>query len=366
MLHWSRKLLAAATVGSVALMAPAASAAELIISTGLGKPHMWVAHHMNPFADAIEAATNKEITFTRFYAGELTTVGRELDGLTSGTIQVAAPLLAPYHEGRFPLSDVTQLPAYGTDSPKVTRAFQKLLDSDVDLGNGKTLYQYEIADKGIRVWALGATAPYSITTANKVLKEPADFSGVPLRAGSAIHTIVLEKLGSTPVTMPGPQIYEALSRNTIEGLVIAISDWPSYSIQPLLKHSIVDVSIGHWESYLAVSDAMWNGLTDEQKKVWDETARRIGLENAQKWEDNVTVVKDKSIKEDGGSFVSINDLSKEMQDHVAKAAADTWVAWIEKTEANGHPAKATAKLYAQLITAEGGKLPAGIAEYLGL
>ena len=198
-----------------------------------------------------------------------------------------------------------------------------------------------------------------------MLKEPADFKGVPLRAGSAIHTIVLEKLGSTPVTMPGPQIYEALSRSTIEGLVIAISDWPSYSIEPLLKHSIVDVSIGHWESYLAVSDAMWDGLTDDQKKIWDETARRIGLENAALWETNVGVVKEKSMK-DGGSFVSINDLSKAMQDHIAKAAVDTWVSWIEKTEANGHPAKATAKLYAQLIIAEGGKLPAGVAEYLGL
>lgn len=362
---WTRNLYAAGTMAALTFAAPA-SAADLIISTGLGQPHMWVAHHMNPFADAIEQASNGDIKFTRFYAGELTTVGRELDGLTSGTIQVAAPLLAPYHEGRFPLSDVTQLPTYGTTSPMVTRAFQNLLDSDVDLGNGKTYYQYEIEDKGIRVWALGATAPYSISTTGKVLKEPEDFRGTPLRAGSAIHTIVLEKLGSTPVTLPGPQIYEALSRSTIDGLVIAISDWPSYSIQPLLKHSIVDVSIGHWESYLAVSDDMWNGLTDEQKTMWDETARRIGLENAQKWEDNVDVVKDKSTAEDGGSFVSINDLSQAMQDHIGKAAADTWISWIEKTEANGHPARATAKLYAELITAEGGSLPEGIAEYLGL
>lgn len=361
---FSRNLLAAAIVA--ASFATTASAAELIISTGLGQPHMWVAHHMNPFADAIEKGSNGEITFTRFYAGELTSVGRELDGLTSGTIQVAAPLLAPYHEGQFPLSDVTQLPTYGTNSPMVTRAFQKLLDSDVALKDGKTFYQYEIADKGIRAWALGATAPYSISTVKKVLEEPADFQGVPLRAGSAIHTIVLEKLGATPVTLPGPQAYEALSRGTIEGIIIAISDWPSYSIQQLLRHSITDVSIGHWESYLAVSDAMWDGLTDEQKKLWDETARRIGAENAEMWETNVGVVKEKSIAEDGGSFVPVSELSKEMQDHIGKAGAETWIAWIEKTEANGHPAKATAKLYAELITAEGGKLPEGVAAYLGL
>ncbi|WP_205042076.1 TRAP transporter substrate-binding protein DctP [Rhodoligotrophos defluvii] len=366
MLARMRNLAFAAAAGLLAF-APLAHAADtLIISTGLGQPHLWVAQHMNPFADAIEKGSNGEITFTRFYSGELTSVGRELDGLTSGTIDVAAPLLAPYHEGRFPLSDVTQLPAYGTTSPMVTRAFQKLLDSDVKLSNGKTFYEYEIADKGIRVWALGATAPYSISTTSKVLKEPEDFKGVPLRAGAALHTIVVEKLGATPVTLPGPQAYEALSRGTIEGIIIAISDWPSYSIEQLLRHTITDVSIGHWESYLAISNEAWDGLTDEQKKLFDETARKIALQNAQVWEDNVEVVKKKSMEEYNGQFTPIGQLSPAMQQHVAKAAADTWKTWIEKTEAAGHPARDTAKLYAQFIIEEGGKLPEGVAEYLGL
>lgn len=363
MIAYARRLLAATAICGIALTG-AAGAAEFIISTGLGKPHLWVGAHMDPFADAIEQASNGEITFTRFYAGELSAVGRELDSLNSGTIQVAAPLLAPYHEGRFPLSDVTQLPTYGTDSPMVTRAFQKLLDSDVELKDGKTFYEYEITDKGIRAWALGATAPYSISTVKKVFKEPEDLRGVPLRAGSALHTIMLEKLGATPVTMPGSQAFEAASRGTIEGLVIAISDWPSYSLQQLLRHSIVDVSIGHWESYLAVSNEMWDQLTDEQKKLWDETARAIGAKNAEQWEARVGTVKDESISKDGGSFVSINDLSPAMKEHIDKAAAATWTTWIEKTEANGHPAKAAAKLYAEFIQAEGAKLPAGVAEYL--
>ncbi len=363
MLTSVRRLFAATAILGLALSSPA-SAADFIISTGLGKPHPWVGAHMDPFADAIEKGSDGDIKFTRFYAGELSAVGRELDSLQSGTIHVAAPLLAPYHEGRFPLSDVTQLPAYETDSPKVTRAFQKLLDSEVELKDGKTFYQYEIEDKGIRVWALGATAPYSISTVRKTFKEPADFKGVPLRAGSALHTIMLEKLGSTPVTLPGSQAFEAASRGTIEGIIIAISDWPSYSLQQLLRHSIVDVSIGHWESYLAINNDSWNQLSDEQKALFDKTAREIGASNAEEWEARVSTVRDESIAKDGGSFVSINDLSQAMRDHVDKAAADTWITWIERTEAAGHPAKATARLYADYIQAEGGKLPAGIAEYL--
>ena len=83
----------------------------MTISAGLSRTHFWVGGYMDPFADAIEATTG--VTFTRFYAGELVSVGGELDALQNGVISVAAPMLAPYHEGRFPLSDVTQLPTYG-------------------------------------------------------------------------------------------------------------------------------------------------------------------------------------------------------------------------------------------------------------
>lgn len=334
------------------------------LSTGLGQPHMWTAHHMEPFAEAMEEKTDGAVTFTKFYGGELAGVGRSLDSLQNGVIDIAAPLLAPYHEGRFPLSDVTQLPTYGTDSPMVTRAFQSLLDSDVELADGQTFYDYEISDKGIRVWALGATGPYSISTTEKVLTEPGDFTGTPLRAGSALHTIVLENLGATPVTLPGPQAYEALSRKTIDGIIISISDWPSYSIQDLLRHSIVDLSIGHWESYLAISNEAWDRMDEETRGIFDETAREIALSNADKWSENGVTVRETSEAEDSGSFVSINDLSQAMQDHIAEAGRQTWIDWIEKTEAAGHPARATARLYAELIQAEGGRLPDGVAAYL--
>ena len=72
----------------------------LVVSAGLARTHFWVGEHMDPFADGIEAET--DLTFTRFYAGELVAVGGELDALETGVIDLAAPLLAPYHEGRFP------------------------------------------------------------------------------------------------------------------------------------------------------------------------------------------------------------------------------------------------------------------------
>lgn len=335
----------------------------LTMSAGLSQTHFWVGNYMDPFADAIEAET--DLAFTRFYAGELVAVGGELDALQSGVISVAAPLLAPYHEGRFPLSDVTQLPTYGTDSRMVTRAFQRLLASEVEVRAGKTFYDYEITDKGLVAWGLGATGAYAISTTGAELNRVEDFRGMPVRAGSALHTIVLERLGVTPVTMPAASAYEALSRGTIDGIILSIGDWVSYSLEELLTYTVTDVAIGHWQSYLAMTQRTWDGLTNEQRDSWARVADAVTTSNAEYIDEQDGAVRARALAS-GATFVPVQQLPVAMRDHIARAATETWIHWIEQTERNGHPARATAVLWAELVVAQGGALPEGVADYLSL
>jgi TRAP-type C4-dicarboxylate transport system substrate-binding protein len=371
----SQRTLAAAVVGMCLGLVAAASSQScssspssttsrpLTISAGLSQTHFWVGGYMDGFADALEAET--DLAFTRFYAGELVAVGGELDALETGVISVAAPMLAPYHEGRFPLSDVTQLPTYGTESRMITRAFQRLLASETEVTEGKTFYDYEIADKGLVAWGLGATGAYAISTTGAELNRPADFRGMPVRAGSALHTIVLERLGVTPVTMPAASAYEALSRGTIDGIILSIGDWVSYSLEELLTYTVTDVAIGHWQSYLAVTERTWNGLTDAQRETWDRVARTVTTSNAEYIDEQDRAVQAQA-RANGAIFLGVQQLPAEMRDHIARAATETWIQWIEQTERNGHPARATAVLWAELLLAQGGALPEGVADYLGL
>ena len=335
----------------------------LTISAGLSQTHFWVGHYLDPFADAIEAET--DLAFTRFYAGELVAVGGELDALESGVISVAAPMLAPYHEGRFPLSDVTQLPTYGTDARMITRAFQRLLASETEVTNGKTFYNYEIGDKGLVAWGLGATGAYAISTTGAELNRVMDFRGMPIRAGSALHTIVLERLGVTPVTMPAASAYEALSRGTLDGVILSIGDWVSYSLEELLTYTITDVAIGHWQSYLAVTQRTWNSLTDQQRASWVRVADAVTTRNAEYIDEQDRAVQARARANDA-TFVAVDQLPAAMRDHIGRAASETWTQWVQQTEQNGHPARATAVLWAELVRAEGGGLPEGVADSLGL
>ena len=356
-------LVATVTVQGCSSSPGPTTSQPLTISAGLSQTHFWVGNYMDPFADAIEAET--DLAFTRFYAGELVAVGGELDALESGVISVAAPLLAPYHEGRFPLSDVTQLPTYGTDSRMITRAFQRLLASEVEVRAGKTFHDYEITDKGLVAWGLGATGAYAISTTGAELNRVEDFRGMPVRAGSALHTIVLERLGVTPVTMPAASAYEALSRGTIDGIILSIGDWVSYSLEELLTYTVTDVAIGHWQSYLAMTQPTWDGLTAEQREAWGRVADAVTASNAEYIDEQDRDVRARA-QGAGATFVAVQQLPAEMRDHIARAATETWIQWIEQTERNGHPARATAVLWAELVRAEGGALPEGVGEYLGL
>ena len=340
-----------------------AMAQQLTISAGLAEHHFWVGAYMDEFADRVEQET--DITFTRYYAGELVSIGGERDALDAGVIDVASPLLAPYHEGQFPLSDITQLPTYHTDSEIVTRAFTALMDSDREITDGKTFYDYEIGDKDLKAWGLGTTAAYMISTAGEELREPDDFAGMPMRAGSALHTVVLEQLGVTPVTMPAAEAYEAMSRGTIDGIILSVGDWISYSLEELLTYTITDVAIGHWQSYIAMTEDRWNALSDEEQEHVDRIAREVTEANARHIEEQDAQVREETAAE-GAEFVPVSELSEAMQDHIAEAARQTWIDWIEGLEDDGHPARATARLWAELIIDEGGELPEGVADYLDL
>lgn len=356
--HWKGAL-----AGVAALIAGAlpAAAQNLMISASLPQVHMWVGQSLDPFADKMEERTS--LTFTRFYAGELVGVGRGLDALQGGTVDIISPLLAPYIPGAFPLTDISQLPVYGTDSAQITRAFQKLMDSDVALKDGKTFYQLEIEPKNIVAWALGASGPYAINTVSKVIASPADFKGLPLRAGAALQTMTLQNLGVNPVTMPAAQAYEALSRKTIEGILLSVADWKSYSMTELLKFSIEGVALGHWESYVAISKASWDKLTPDQQKAFDETAREVALQNAEFIQKQYVEVKAAAEKA-GTTFVQASSLPQDLQDHIAAASVATWKQWIETLEGQGQPARKAAQLWASLVIDEGGELPPGVADYL--
>jgi TRAP-type C4-dicarboxylate transport system substrate-binding protein len=337
---------------------------KLRISAGVGDKHCWVAGQMQPFADKIEKRTNGRIKFTRFMAGELCKAGQELECLRGGSIDVAAPFLAPYHAGVFPLGDVTMLPVMNTTAVTAEKAWSKLLASKVPLKDGKTFYQLEIVSRDLVAWPIAPTQPYYISTLGKRFNKVSDIKGTPLRGGSRTHLIYLKAFGANPVYMVGMDAYDAFSRGSIVGIIYSIPDWKSYGFQELIRYTITGIGLGHFNSYIAVMKKTWDKFPPDIQKIWTETAMEQSVESGKYWISLTDPVIKEAKEKYKAVFEDVSKLDPGVQKVMYAAAVETWKTWIDEEEKKGHPAKATAKLWAQLITAEGGVLPAGIKEYL--
>ena len=62
-----------------------------------------------------------------------------------------------------------------------------------------------------------ATARGHIHTAKKPIRKLEDLKGMKMRAPSRASAAMLSALGTVPVGMPIPKVYEALSRGVVEG-----------------------------------------------------------------------------------------------------------------------------------------------------
>ena len=121
----------------------------------------------------------------------------------------------PYTPGRFPMSDVVNLPITGDFSSEVfSKAYWKL--------NEKGYLDKEFKD--VKVLWLTGQCPYSLhMIKGKDVKTFEDIKGKKLRASGAIHTAIIKALGGIPVGMPAPEIPIAMQKGTIDGMFMGWS-----------------------------------------------------------------------------------------------------------------------------------------------
>ena len=164
---------------------------------------------IDPWADKIAEASGGRIAITRYASMQLggkppELIDQVLDGVTDITWNVVG-----YTPGRYPSTEVFELPFLVNDAAPASAAFWKMMESDIaerEFGNLKVL----------GAWVHGPGMIHS----NKPVKVPSDFNGMKIRGASRQINGMLKELGATPVGMPVPAVPEAISRGVIDGTTI--------------------------------------------------------------------------------------------------------------------------------------------------
>ncbi|MHA6250864.1 type 2 periplasmic-binding domain-containing protein [Oceanobacillus sp. CAU 1775] len=324
------------------------------INAGLSSEDNNVAAFTAPWIEEVKNRTDGKITFDEFYSQELVNMGEEVRALKDGTIDIAAPVLPTYNPDQFPLSDITMLPLISGDSKVVARAFADLIASDVELVDGQTFVEYEYGRHGMKALPVQPIADYTIGFVTKdEIKSASDLQNLSLRTGGRAHEIFVSELGSGSVSMPWSEEFEALSRGAVDGNVRSVNDYEPYGFDELINQALEGISLGNFPFIWLMDEEKWNELPEELQTIMEDVAYELA-ETDVKLEAQAAAY-DKAV-EKGIKFVHVDTLDEDAQELLETASINTWHAWIESKEQEGHPGKEAAKLWRDLLIKHGGEV----------
>ena len=171
-----------------------------------------------------------------------------------------------YISGRFPLTEITQLPGLSSSGTQLSCMLQTLYDDDVIAS------EYEDTHPLFMM----ASGPGAFHTIDKPIRKPEDLKGMRIRRPLEIAANIIEAAGGTPVGMPASDQYTSLQRGVIDGVS---TPWDAAGAFRLAELTNTHTTMPLYGSALLVTmnKGKYESLPDDLKKVIDDNS---GMEMA--------------------------------------------------------------------------------------
>ena len=280
---------------------------------------------LEPWAAEIGRQSEGRVTVQVFPAMQLGGRPADLYGQARDGVVDAVWTLPGYSPGRFPLTEVFELPFVCGDAEATSQAltaFHRKWMGD------------EYQDTHPLVFH--ATAPGQLHTVNHPVRGLADLRGLKVRAASQTGAAVLEAFGAIPVGMPAPQVYEALARGVVDGALL-----PWTIMRPFRLHEVTrqhtEVFLGCTPFVLTMNKARYQGLPAEiQQILTNSTGMALAKRLGHLWQQDELIGRGLA-GERGHPILAPGDAERASLRTAAAPVIDRWVA---KIDAMGHDGRA--------------------------
>ncbi|WP_129139002.1 TRAP transporter substrate-binding protein [Modicisalibacter coralii] len=247
-------------------------ALTLLVSSGadaattLRMGHIWPAGSavnqqvFEAWADAIERESDGRLEVQNYPSQTLTPANQAYDSAVNGIADIAITLQG-YTAGRFPLTEIVQLPGVSSSAVQGSCILQSLYDE------GRIDQEYD----DTHVLFLFTTGPAYLHTRDTEIETPTDLQGLRIRRPSEVAGEMLERMGAQPVGMPAPDIYSAMQRGVIDGLSFPFEAMKVFRINELTKYHL---QIPYYSGALVatMNQRAYQRLPDDLKTVIDDNS----------------------------------------------------------------------------------------------
>jgi len=268
--------------------------------------------------------TQGRVKVTLFPGGTLTPAPTCYDGVVKGISDIGMSVLA-YTKGKFPLTEVIDLPLGYTSGAAATRLinqyYQKFRPKEFE---------------EVKVLYLHAHGP-GILHSKKAVTKLEELKGMRIRCTGTV-TEVVKALGAVPMSMPMGETYDALNRGMVEGSMAPMESLEGWKWGEVVKFTTESYGSAYTTGFFVVMNKeKWNALPADIQTIL-EKINAEWIEKAGKVWDDI----DKSGKEFSQKLGNkILPLSKEENQRWAKATRpvlDEYVKGMKGKELPGEEA----------------------------
>lgn len=229
--------LAAALVAGAALsLSAAAAAADEPITIRFGfanRPGVWTnTDGIAPWSKDVEARSAGALKVQVFAGGSVVNQRNTYDRLLNAVVDAA---YGPFGAitNTMPRQEVTALPFESPGIVESAAAAWELVKKGVFAEDFSRIHI-------ITTWCM----PQSVLHTTQEVKSIEDFKGMKLSSATRTNGEISERLGATIVTVTNPEVYSALQRGMVQGLLLPDSGAITFHLQEVTKYHLGGLPLG--------------------------------------------------------------------------------------------------------------------------
>lgn len=305
--------------------APQAKAAQIKLVIAEWEPaQARVSAHLKEWIKELEEKSGGKVT-GKISFGAMGPPPKYYDLAMKGIAHVSF-VAPPYTPGKFPMSEVMQLPLTGEVSCETfSKAYWELYK--------KGYFDKEFKD--VKVLYLGGLCPYDLhMTKGNDVRKLSDIKGKKIRASGAMHTKFIKAFGGSPVGMPAPEIPIAMQKGTIDGQ-FQFQDFITAFRTDQVTSSITKIGVSSLTFATVMNKKMWEKMPPDIKAIVDEISPKYCAFLGRLHDDEAKIALN-MLKKAGAQMIELPppDMKK-----IGRIVAPMWEEWIAEKEAKGLPGK---------------------------
>ncbi len=275
---------------------------------------------MDQWCKEVEKRTNGKVKVTQFYGGTLTPPAQTYAGVIKGIADIGVSF-ASYTKGRFPLSEVIDLPLGYKNGYVATKMANEFYDK----------FKPEEFDE-VKVLFFSTSPPHMVF-AKKAVNNLEDLKGLKIRS-TGTSALVVQALGGAPVAMPMGEAYDSLSKGVVQGIVCPYEPMKGWKLAEVVSHCTEYGSAYVNAMFVVMNKGKWNSLPADVQKVMVEINKEWIEKQGKLWDEANAEGKEFFIQK-GGKIVILSNEENKLWAEKTRPILD---GYVTEMKSKGRPA----------------------------